>query len=159
MKKLIAILMSLCLLCASCAALADMEIPVFENMPGVIIEDENTTVDEKAFEGEWVLNVAFLGTEFLTEQELAEKFDYNFMPYVIADGKIMQDIQDENGEFHTVEAPLTFEAGQLSGVDGAGYSFVFDLLEDDNIVLSIFIPGEGDEMQCLSLFMKHPDAE
>ena len=53
MKKIAAVLMTLCLLCTALPALADMEIPVFENMPGVVIEDDNTTVDEKAFEGEY----------------------------------------------------------------------------------------------------------
>ena len=31
-----------------------------------------------------------------------------------------------------------------------------DLLEDGNIVMSVFYPGEGDEMVCLSLFLTHP---
>lgn len=158
MKKLVAILMTLCLLCAACAAMADMEIPVFENMPGVIIEDDTTTVDEKAFEGEWIPNVAFLGTEYITEQAFAE-LGFSFMPITIADGKIMQDIQDENGEFHTVEDAYTFEAGQLQGTDDIGTDYVVELLEDGNIVISVFLPGEGDEIQCLSVFMVHPDAE
>jgi hypothetical protein len=31
-----------------------------------------------------------------------------------------------------------------------------ELLEDGNIVMSVFYPGEGDEMVCLSLFLTHP---
>ena len=81
MKKLIAFLMTLCLLCASCAALADTEIPTWESMPGAVIEDENTTVDEAAFEGEWVMNVAFLGTEYVDEQTLFDTYNFNFMPF------------------------------------------------------------------------------
>ena len=65
-------------------------------------------------------------------------------------------IQDENGEFHTAEMECAFEAGELQGVDGTGIQFVIDLLEDDNIVLSVFLPGEGDEIQCLSCFLMHP---
>lgn len=156
MKKLFAILMTLCLLCAACAALADIEPPTFDSMPGVVLEDENTTVDEAAFQGEWVLNVAFAGTEYVDESTLSETYDYNFMPYVIADGKVSQDIQQENGEFVTIEMPYTFEAGQLQGEDGSGRAFVVELLEDGNIVMSVFFPGEGDEVICLSVFLVHP---
>ena len=157
MKKLLAILMTLCLMCAACCAMADMEIPLWENMPGVIMEDDDTVVDEAAFQGEWVLNVAFLGTTYLTEQELSERFDYNFMPFIIADGKVMQDYQQENGEFITLETEYTFESGQLQGEDGRGTGYAIELLEDGNIVLSVFFPGEDDVMQCLSLFLKHPE--
>ena len=158
MKKLFAILMTLCLLCASCAALADMDPPAFDSMPAAVLEDENTTVDEAAFQGEWVLNVAFADTEYVDESTLSEVYDYNFMPYVIADGKISQDLQNENGEFTTVEMPYVFEAGQLQGTDAAGRSFAVDLLEDGNIVLSVFYPGEDDSVICLSIFLVHPEA-
>ena len=134
MKKLIAILMALCLLCASCAAMADMEIPTFDSMPAVVLEDEDTTVEEAAFEGEWVLKAAFAGREYVYDQTLAESYDFNFMPYVIGDGKITQDEQNEFGEFVKVEMPYTFEAGQLQGEDKDGRAFAVELLEDGNIV-------------------------
>ena len=156
MKKLIATLMVLCLLCASCAAMADMEIPTFDSMPAVVLEDENITVDEAAFQGEWVLNVAFAGTDYVYESELAGTYDFNFMPYTIADGKVTQDVQQENGEFVTVEMPYIFEAGQLQGKDANGRDFVIELLEDGNLVMSTFFPGEGDEVICLSVFLVHP---
>ena len=156
MKKLISILMTLCVLCASCAALADLEPPAFDSMPGVIIEDEDTTVDEAAFEGEWVLNVAFANTEYVDESTLFDTYDYNFMPFVIAEGKITQDLENENGEFVTVEMPYIFEAGQLQGKDGGGRDFAVELLEDGNIVMSVFYPGEGDAVTCLSVFLQHP---
>ena len=82
MKKLISVLMALCLLCAACAATADMEIPVWENMPKVVIEDENTTVAEATFEGEWVLNVAFADDTYVSEETLAGTYDFNFMPFI-----------------------------------------------------------------------------
>ena len=158
MKKFFAILMTLCLLCAACTAMADLEIPTFDSMSPVVLEDENTTVDEKAFEGEWVLNVAFAGEDYITEQTLAGTYGFNFMPYRIADGKVMQDVQQENGEFVTVEMPYTFEAGQLQGKDAEGHDFAIELLEDGNIVMSTFFPGENDEVICLSVFMVHPAA-
>ncbi len=156
MKKFFAILMTLCLLGTVCAASADMEIPAWSSMPLVVVEDENTTVDESAFEGEWVLDKAFLATEYIDEATLAESFGFNFMPFRIAGGRITQDIQQDNGEFVTVELPLTFEAGQLQGTDGSGLDFVIELLEDGNIVLSVFLPGEEDTVKCLSLFLVHP---
>ncbi len=157
MKKLIAILMTLCLLCAACAALADMEPPVFDDMPGVVIEDDNTTVEESAFEGEWVLNVAFFNGVYIDEQTLAGSFGFNFMPYIIGGGVIKQDIQNENGEFTTQEIPYTFEAGQLQGADeDSGLNYAVDLLEDGNIVMSLFIPAEGDTFGCLSIYLVHP---
>ena len=148
--------MALCLLCVFGAAAADMEIPTFDSMPGVVLQDENTTVDEAAFEGEWVLNVAFIGTEYVDEQTLSGTYGYNFMPFLIADGKISQDVQQENGEFVTVEMPYTFEAGQLQSRDDSGMDYAVDLLEDGNIVMSVFYPGEGDTMDCLSIFLVHP---
>ncbi len=153
MKKLMAVLMTLCLLCAACTALADLIPPKFEDMPAAIIEDEDTIVEETAFEGEWVLNVAFAGTEYVDEQTLFDTYDYNFMPYLIKNGMITQDIQQENGEFVTVEMPYTFEAGQLQGKDGSGRDFAVDLLEDGNIAMAIFFPGEGDEVVCLTVFL------
>jgi len=159
MKKTFAILMALCILCAACSALADMEIPTWDSMPSVVIEDENTTVDEAAFEGEWVLNAAFANTVYVDEATLFDSYDFVFMPYCIGEGKIAQDVQNEYGEFNTVEMPYTFEAGQLQGVDGNGRVFTVELLEDGNIVMSVFFPGEGDEVICLSVFLVHPAEE
>ena len=159
MKKLIAILMTLCLLCASCAALADFVPPDFNDMPASIIEDDETTVDEAAFQGEWVLNIAFAGTEYVDESTLFDTYEINFMPYVIADGKITQDLQNENGEFVPVEMPYTFENGQLLSEDGNGREFTVDLLEDGNILMSVFYPQEDGTNLCLSMFLKHPEEE
>ena len=156
MKKTVAILMTLCLLCGAFAAMADMEIPAWDSMPRVIVEDENTTVDEAAFEGEWVLNVAFANTEYVDPETLAGSYDFIFMPYRIADGKVMQDIQNDYGEFSTVEMPYAFVAGQLQGKDASGRVFAIELLEDGNIVMSVFFPGEDDGVICLSVFLMHP---
>ena len=157
MKKLIAILMTLCLLCASCAALADMVIPEFDSMPQVVIEDDETTVNETAFFGEWVLNVAFADMVYVDDSTLFDKFNYNFMPIVISEGKISQDEQQENGEFITREMAYTFEAGQLVGTDDDGHTFVVELLEDGNIVMTGFFPGEGDAVIDLAVYLQHPE--
>ena len=85
MKKIIAILMALSLLCAVFAASADMEAPDWFSMPKVVAEDKDTTVDEAAFAGDWVLNVAFANTEYVTPEALVDEFDFNFMPYCIGE--------------------------------------------------------------------------
>ena len=156
MRKIIAILMALSLLCAVFAASADMEIPDWSSMPKVVAEDENTTVDEAAFKGEWVLNVAFADTEYVTPETLFDEFDFDFVPYFIGEGKITQDIQNEYGEFYTVEMPYVFETGQLLGTDGSGRDFVVELLEDGNIVISVFYPKADGTVTCLSVFLMHP---
>lgn len=157
MKKMIAVLMALCVLCAAGASLADMEIPDWESMPEAVTEDENTKVEEKAFEGEWVLKCAFANKDFVDEQTLAGTYGYNFMPFVIGEGKIKQDIQQENGEFVTKEAAYTLEHTQLIGTDWNGRTFVVDLLVDGNIALAWFFPGEGDTQLCLTVFLAHPE--
>lgn len=157
MKKLTAILTALCLLCAACAAFADMEIPDWNAMPAVVLEDEDTVVDEAAFEGEWVLNVAFAATEYVSPEILFDTYHYNFMPILIGEGMIGQEIQQDNGEFYRAEVPYTFEAGQLLATTYEDLELVAELLEDGNIVISVFLPGEGDTVTCLSLYMVHPE--
>ena len=156
MKKIIAMLMTLCLVCAAGAAGADMEIPDWNSMPAVVVGDEDTAVDESAFAGEWVLNAAFADTEYVTPEVLFDTYDFNYMPYCIGGGMITQDLQNEYGEFVTIEMPYTFEAGQLQGVDAGGRNFAVELLEDGNIVMSTFFPGEGGAVTCLSVFLIHP---
>ena len=160
MKKIISILMAMLMLCAATAATADMEIPSFDSMSPVVLEDENTTVEEAAFAGEWVLNVAFFNTEYVDEQTLAGTYDYNFMPFVIGNGKIMQDVESGEGEFVTHEMPYVFEAGQLQAAfnygRNDGLDYVVELLEDGNIVMSIFYPNGDDTNSCLSVYLVHP---
>ena len=156
MKKLFAILMTLCLLCAACAATADMEIPDWNSMPN-LVDNEDNAIEESAFAGEWVLDVAFADQTYITEQELAGTYHYNFMPFIIGDGLVKQDMQNENGEFVTLELPYVFEYGQIHGTDDQGTQFVFELLENGNLVMSVFFPGEGEKVTCLSVFLKHPE--
>lgn len=156
MKKLIAVLMALCLLGTACAALADTEPPTWDSMPEAVVEDENTTIEESSYEGEWVLYAAFDGTEYADNEKLFSVFDYDFVPFKIGDGKITREVQNQYGEFVTEESTYIFSAGQLQGDDYKGHPFAVDLLEDGNIVLSVFYPGEGDTMTCLSLFLVHP---
>ena len=85
MKKTIAVLTVLVLLCAACAAFADMVIPTMADMPGVIIEDGETVVEEAAFEGTWVLNAAFDTEGYVDSEKLFNKYNFN---YLIVDQKV-----------------------------------------------------------------------
>lgn len=157
MKKMIAILAALALMCACWAATADEKIPEWNSMPGVVIEDDTTTVEESAFAGEWGLNAAFFNEKYVSPEDLINTYNFDYyIPCKIADGKISQEIQQDNGEFVTVETPYTFEAGQLQGTDSKGRDFAVELLEDGNIVMSVFYPGEGDTLTCLTVFLTHP---
>lgn len=60
---------------------------------------------------------------------------------------------DDKGETVETPIPYNFEAGQLQSTDGAAQSFAVELLEDGNIVVSLFVPGEGDVLKCISVFM------
>ena len=157
MKKTIAVLTVLVLLCAACSAFADMVIPTMADMPGVIIEDGETVVEESAFEGTWVLNAAFDTEGYVDSEKLFNKYNFNYEPYVIGGGKILQDQQNEYGEFVTEEIPYTLTAGQLQGEDDDGLAFVVEALEDGNIVITVFYPGEDGAVLWLAMYMMHPE--
>ena len=156
MKKLMAVITALCLCCAAFPGLADTEPPTWESMPGVVIEDENTTVDEAAFQGDWVLDVAFAGEELIDLDTLTGTYGIVFSWFEIGDGKLTRVVQQENGEFVSEDAEYVFEAGQLQCLGGEGYDTVVELLEDGNTVMSVFVPQEGDTVLCVSLFLRHP---
>ena len=151
MKKFLAMLVALCMLSAA-VALADA-IPSFDEMPLVVMEDEDTVIEEGDFEGEWVIDKAFYSTVYVDLEEVAAEYGLNLDPIYIADGMVTMDTTDENGEAQTEEIPYIFKAGQLQCTDEDGNNFVVELLEDGNIVMSMFVPGEEDAMVCISLFM------
>lgn len=153
MKKVFAILTALCLLCASCAALA--ETPAFENMPLVVTVEDGTELTDADFEGDWTVDKIFVSTTYLAPEE-AEAKGLMIRPIRIADGQVSNVITDEAGEEHEAATKYTIEANQLIGTDGEGTEFVIEKLEDGNIVMSIFVPGEGEGMICISYFMVHP---
>ena len=65
---------------------------------------------------------------------------------------------NENGETVREEYPYTIENSQLECLDNEGQIFLFELLEDHNICLSVFVPGEGEETICITIFMVRADA-
>ena len=157
MKKIVSVLVALCLFCAAGAALAET-VPAWNDMPLPVIEDENTTIDEAAFQGTWKADKAFVGETYIDQEAL--KTDYNIIvPNIrLADGKIYYDSVDENGEAVEHGEPYTFEAGQIGFSDETGNLAVIDLLEDGNIEMSLFLKGEGDQVQCITVYMIRADA-
>ena len=156
MKKLISVLMALCLLCAAAAALAEEEAPSWDKMPLVVTVDEGVELTDADFEGDWIWDKVFVNTVYLTPEEVEEN-GLNIHPMRIADGKVTNFFTDEEGE-HAESVEYTLENNQLIFTDGEGLEGVFEKLEDGNIVLTILLPGENDTVNNVTFFMVHPEA-
>ena len=154
MKKILAILMSLSVLFAAVPGLGEVEpLPSFDDMPKVIVESDDVKVDEAAFFGTWHIDKAFVGTEYITVDVLLNEYRYVDDELRITKGIVSIDDTDDDGNPVVLELPYTFEAGQLRfEYEPDQESFVAELLEDNNIVLSVFKPGKGDETICISIF-------
>ena len=152
MKKLISVMMALCLLCTAAAALA--ETLTLNQMPQLVtLEDVELT--DADFEGVWIADKVFLNTVYLTPEEV-EANGLVIHPMRIADGKVTSFFTDEEGE-HAESVEYTLENNQLLFTDGEGIEAVFEKLEDGNLVLNIFVPGEGDAVNSVTFFMVHPE--
>lgn len=162
MIKFVSILMTLCLLCSAAAAFAgavEEKIPELIELPDAKTLDPDADIEESDYEGEWVLKYAYIGTEPASVEQVAEK-GMIIRPLIIRDGSLIDITTDENGNEKENAMPYEFEedVGQLvcSTEDGK-IEYVVDLLEDDNIMLSIMLFG-GDEPVFISLYMVHPEA-
>lgn len=156
MKKLLTVLMTLCLLCTAVSALAE-DVPTWDSMPDVVVEDDTTTVEKSAFDGTWVLDKAFLGEAYIDVDALKETTGVTVPTFTIEDGTLRFTDDDGNGGTAEKEIACVFDAGQLQG-EAEGVSFVFELLVDGNIVMTYFLKGEGDETICLTLFLVRAEA-
>ncbi len=156
MKKLIAILMTLCLMATTVALAGAESAPTLADMPLVVSADdvELTVAD---FEGSWKPSKIFYGQTYVTPEE-AVYGGAMIHPFRIADGKMYMDVEVEDGVVQTAEMDIAVEANQIQATDGSGLDFVIEKLVDGNIVLSVFVPGENDALNCLSIFMV-PDVE
>ena len=154
MKKLISILMALCLLCVAVAALAEAETPSWDKMPLVVTVEEGTELTDADFEGEWVVDKVFVNEIYMTPAEVEEN-GLALPPMRIAEGKIFSTNMGDDGEKETAEA-YTLENNQILFKDASGLEAVFEKLEDGNIVMSLFLPSDGETPNCVSFFMVHP---
>ena len=151
MKKLFVLLMTLCLLFTT-AALA--ETPSFADMPAMVLLDS-------FFEGTWGAGTAFAGEVYLDLAELGREYSI-YIPAVTIDVDekvVIFEGESEYGEFFREEYPYTLENSQLECEDDEGHIFVFELLEDGNICMTTFVPGEGEGMLAITVFMVREAAE
>ena len=151
MKKIITVLVTLCLLC-SAAAMA--EAPKFVDMPSMVLLDS-------FFEGTWDAGTAFAGEEYIDLGDLGRDYSI-YIPTVTinADEKlVIFEGESEYGEFFRKEYPYTLENSQLECEDDEGKTYVFELLEDGNICLTTYVAGEGEGMLAITVFMVRAEAE
>ena len=151
MKKFITVLVILCLLC-SAAAMA--EAPKFADMPSMVFLDS-------FFEGTWDAGTVFAGEEYIDLGDLGRDYSV-YIPTVTinADEKVVIfEGESDYGESFREEYPYTLENSQLECEDNEGKIYVFELLEDGNICLTTFVPGEGEGMLAITVFMVRAKAE
>ena len=150
MKKIIVVLMTLCLLC-SAAAMA--ETPKFEDMPSMVILDS-------FFEGTWNAGTAFAGEVYIDLGDLESEYSISVPTVTIEAGEMLVIFEGESdyGESFRKEYPYTLENSQLVCEDDEGRTYVFELLEDGSICMSTFVPGEGEGMLAITVFMIRADA-
>lgn len=158
MKKAISVLLALCLFCTAAAALAET-VPAWNDMPQVVIEDEDTTIDEAAFRGTWKVDCIFAGETPISQDELKAAYGMTIPAVRVEDGKIYYDTVNDKGETVEYGQVYTFDAGQIQFIDEDGRTAVLELLEDGNPVMSRFLPQEGsEEVLCITAFMVRADA-
>ena len=154
MKKLFSVLLALCLLCTAAAALAEAKAPTMDDMPQAVTLEEDLELKDADFEGEWVVDKVFYGDTYLTPEQVIEN-GLTIAPMRIADGKLYIIYTNEEGE-REESKPYTLENNQINVTDESGIDATFDKLEDGNLLMSLFLPGEGDAKICVSCFLVHP---
>ena len=99
--------------------------------------------------------LSFYGLDRLLIEQV-EDLHLNIHPMRIADGKLYINYADEEGE-HETSQEYTLENNQLLVRDDVGTEALFEKLEDGNLVMSMFLDGEGDARICVSFFLVHPE--
>ena len=87
--------------------------------------------------------------------EQVKELGFSVAPMTIADRKLTITYTDEGAE-RTESYDYTLEYNQLTVTD-ENIEAVFEKLEDGNLVMSMFVPGEGDAKICVSFFLVHPE--
>ena len=158
MKKLIAVLVALCLLCAAVAALAEAETVSFDDMPQIVTAEDGVVLTDADFEGDWIVDKVFLNRTYLTPEEV-EANGLLIRPIRVADGKVYNLPFEGEVLEELVSTDYTLESNQLLfSSDEEGIEAVLEKLTDGNVALTLFIPGEGETVTCVTYFMVHPEA-
>lgn len=144
MKKLIAVLMALCLLCSAAAALAETQ-----EEPHVITVDEGVELTEKDFEGVWVVEYVKKGDELMSDEDVTANFTLGTV--TIADKTVTIVYDEESSVTYACHA----DANQLH-IEEEGNIATFEKLSDGNLVMSQFAEAEDGSTICFSFFLVHP---
>ena len=144
MKKLIAVLMALCLLCSAAAALAETQ-----EEPHVITVDEGVELTEKDFEGVWVVEYVKKGDELMSDEDVTANFTLGTI--TIADKTVTIVYDEESSVTYACHA----DANQLY-IEEEGNIATFEKLSDGNLVMSQFAEAEDGSTICFSFMLVHP---
>ena len=150
MKKIVSILMILCMLLAASSVLAEgAEVPTLESMPNVKAYEGLEEPDIALFNGTWepTENIFTDGVYVELENIMTA---FNPPKIMIYDGMIYFDDTDTDGNPVAVELLGTLDAGQLTA-EYNGDLMVFQLLEDGNILLDMIINDDNDTVS-ISVF-------
>ena len=141
MKKILSILMTLCVLFAAVPALAEDAVPTLDSMPAVIVYDNLEEPDIALFNGTWEpTEYIFTDGVFVELENIITAF--NPPKILIGDGVIFFDDMDSDGNVTAVELTGTLDAGQLTA-EYNGDDMIFQLLEDGNIVLDLMVHDDN----------------
>ena len=159
MKKIISVLMILCMLFAAASCLAESaEVPTLESMPNVKYY-ELEEPDIALFNGTWepTENI-FTDGVFVELENIMTAF--NPPKIMIDNGVIFFDDTDTDGNPVAVELNGTLDAGQLTA-EYNGDLMVFQLLEDGNILLDMVINDDNDTVTISVFYVRdeHIDVE
>ena len=151
MKKIISVLMILCMLFAAVPVLAEgaeASVPTLDSMPAVKVYELDEP-DIALFNGTWepTENIFTDGAYVELEQVINA---FNPPKILIYDGVIFFDDMDSDGNVSAIELTGTLDAGQLTA-EYKGDQMIFQLLEDGNIVLDMIINDDNDTMD-ISVF-------
>ena len=146
MKKMISVLMILCLFLAAAAALAEGT-PTLESMPKAVEE-----TDIAKFDGTWEpsANIFTDGAYAELEQVINA---FNPPKILIGDGVIFFDDIDDDGNAAAIELTGTPDAGKLTA-EYKGDQMVFQLLEDGNIRLDKIIEDDNDTVTITVFYVR-----
>ena len=107
---------------------------------------------------DWNVDKVFLNETYLTPEEV-EANGLLIRPIRVADGKVYNLPFEGEVLEKLVSTDYTLESNQLLfSSDEEGIEAVLEKLTDGNVALTLFIPGEGETVTCVTYFMVHPEA-
>ncbi len=131
MKKIFAVLMALCLLCAAVSALADEAAEETYELPEAI---EAEAADD--FFGTWILVGMIENGVLLDEEGIAAKYGDQTPFFEVNEDEMIAYSTDENGEIKDDKISDTFADGFLTAEDEDG-AYTVVMLEDCSLAITM----------------------